>query len=258
MDSFLASYTNKPIKMDVELNLSGKNKDLLNFLNQFSTQGKAAGSQFVESFNNSIGKADLSKASNGLKNLRTQLDNTYRSSKSVSQQQMAIAGNNLNAWANKNSKAVKEYGDRIGDLQKRMSDMQQNGASASQFKEWQNDLKVLQSEARATGNIGKTFGDSFKSSFGSVAKFAASYVTLSKVFSEIKQGVSTIVDLDTALVDLQKTSTASASQLNDFYFDANSMAKKYGTTTQQIIQGAANWSRLGWHPSTSPYIAIYK
>lgn len=177
--------------------------------------------------------------------LQSTLNAVAKAEKLVSQQQMSVAGNNLTAWAKNNSKAVKEYGDRINELQNRMRDMQHNGATTSQFKQWQEDLKVLQSEARSTGNIGKTFGESFASSFGNIAQFAASYVSISRVFSEIQEGVRTIVDLDTALVDLQKTTTASKGQLNDFYYQANDIAKQYGVSTQQIIQGAADWSRLG-------------
>lgn len=38
----------------------------------------------------------------------------------------------------------------------------------------------------------------------------------------------------------------SASELGSFYTDANVVAKQYGATTQEIIQSAADWSRLGY------------
>ena len=62
----------------------------------------------------------------------------------------------------------------------------------------------------------------------------------------MENGIRTVVALDDALVDLQKTTTATPQQLNNFYNEANNIAKQYGTTTQQIIQGAADWSRLGY------------
>ena len=118
--------------------------------------------------------------------------------------------------------------------------MQNSGATAQQFKEWSDNVKVLKSEANATGNVGKTFADSFGSAFSSMVKFAASYVSIRKVFSEMENGIRTVVALDDALVDLQKTTTATPQQLNNFYNEANNIAKQYGTTTQQIIQGAAD------------------
>ena len=66
-----------------------------------------------------------------------------------------------------------------------------------------------------------------------------------KTITEIKQAVSTVKALDTALVDLRKTTTMSASQLEDFYYTANETAKQMGITTKEIIDQASAWSRLG-------------
>ena len=183
---------------------------------------------------------------NALKPLGTTLNAVAKAEKMVSDSQLKIAGNNLTAWAEKNSKATSAYGQEIRLLQERMQSMQNTGATQSVFKQWQDDVRVLQSEANASGNIGKTFTDSFGSAFNSMLKFAASYVSIRKVFSEMENGIKTVVALDDALVDLQKTTTATPQQLNNFYSEANNIAKQYGTTTQQIIQGAADWSRLGY------------
>ena len=163
-----------------------------------------------------------------------------KAQKEVSKSQLEIAGNNLTAWASANSKAAASYGEQIRLLQERLQDMKTNGATQDVFKTWQEDVKVMQSGAKATGNIGKTFTDSFGSAFSSMLKFAASYVSIRKVFSEMENGIKTVVALDDALVDLQKTTTATPQQLNAFYNEANGIAKQYGTTTQQIIQGAAD------------------
>ena len=175
-----------------------------------------------------------------LQPLGTTLNAVAKAEKMVSDSQLKIAGNNLTAWASNNSKAAAEYGEKIRILQERMQSMQNNGATQSMFKQWQDDVRVLQSEAKASGNIGKTFADSFGSAFNSMLKFAASYVSIRKVFSEMENGIRTVVALDDALVDLQKTTTATPQQLNNFYNEANNIAKQYGTTTQQIIQGAAD------------------
>ncbi len=163
-----------------------------------------------------------------------------KAQREVSKSQLEIAGNNLTAWASSNSKAAASYGEQIRLLQERLQDMKTNGATQDVFKTWQEDVKVMQSGAKATGNIGKTFTDSFGSAFNSMLKFAASYVSIRKVFSEMENGIKTVVALDDALVDLQKTTTATPQQLNAFYNEANGIAKQYGTTTQQIIQGAAD------------------
>ena len=76
-------------------------------------------------------------------------------------------------------------------------------------------------------------------------------MVIRKIISVIKEGVNTVVELDTALVDLQKTTTMSGSDLVSFYEEANDAAKKLGVTTKDIIQSAADWSRLGYSDKTS-------
>ena len=71
-------------------------------------------------------------------------------------------------------------------------------------------------------------------------------VSLWDVINVGKQAVNQVIELDTALVDLQKTTTMSSSQLNQFYYDANDIAKQMGVTTQEIIEQASAWSRLGY------------
>ena len=50
----------------------------------------------------------------------------------------------------------------------------------------------------------------------------------------IQKGVNIVKELDTALVDLRKTTTMSSTDLKDFYSDANEAAKEYGVTTKDL------------------------
>ena len=53
-------------------------------------------------------------------------------------------------------------------------------------------------------------------------------------------------ELDTELVDLRKTTTATSSELKQFYSESNTTAKQLGVTTKEIISQASEWSRLGY------------
>lgn len=257
--SQLNSFVNQKQKINVEVNLqlNQASQALRNLLQQMQNQGGNAGTQFagqfVQSFNNGLQQINATQVVNQIEkqsnkmtvNIRNNMRDLTKSANTFNETTARTFGNQMTAWARNNSKAVQVYSQRLNDLQSRLSTAinNQDGAGIRQIRE---EFRLLQSEARAAGNVGKTFADSFTSSLGTVAKFAASYVSLYRIFDELKQGVQTVVELDTALVDLQKTSTATNSQLNTFYKEANDIAKQYGTTTQQIIQGAADWSRLGY------------
>ncbi len=83
-----------------------------------------------------------------------------------------------------------------------------------------------------------------KSIVQSLSEIAKKFTSLT---SAARQAISTVRDLDTAMVDLKKTSKMSASELNKFYLSANDTAKQMGVTTKEIIEQATAWSRLGFN-----------
>ena len=72
------------------------------------------------------------------------------------------------------------------------------------------------------------------------------YVGFYGMVNAVRNTVATVTELDTALVDLKKTTSMNTSELNQFYFDSNKVAKQMGVTTQAIIEQASSWSRLGY------------
>lgn len=84
-----------------------------------------------------------------------------------------------------------------------------------------------------------------------ITYWTANYINPYKIIEMIQKGVNIVKELDTALVDLRKTTTMSSTDLKDFYSDANEAAKEYGVTTKQIIDQASSWSRLGYSNKNS-------
>lgn len=84
-----------------------------------------------------------------------------------------------------------------------------------------------------------------------ITYWTANYINPYKIIEMIQKGVNIVKELDTALVDLRKTTTMSSTDLEDFYSDANEAAKEYGVTTKQIIDQASSWSRLGYSDKNS-------
>ena len=61
-----------------------------------------------------------------------------------------------------------------------------------------------------------------------------------------RTAITTIIDLDTQLVDLRKTTSMNNTELEMFYKNASNISKQLGVTTSEIISQAAAWSRLGY------------
>lgn len=74
-------------------------------------------------------------------------------------------------------------------------------------------------------------------------------ITFANVFKKTYEAIQTVKELDAALTDLKMTSQMSDRQLEKIYRSANDTARQMGTTTKEIIQQAAAWSRLGFSTS---------
>lgn len=111
-------------------------------------------------------------------------------------------------------------------------------------------INIENAEIRA-GRAGKSFFDIFKtkgmySFIGQMQSYLSMYIGFYGVMRKIKSTISTVKELDTALVDLKKTTTMNTTQLNEFYYSANDVARQMGVTTKEIINQASAWSRLGY------------
>lgn len=111
-------------------------------------------------------------------------------------------------------------------------------------------IKIENAEI-AAGRAGKSLWDIFKTKstygfIGQMQSYLSMYVGFYGMVNGVKKAVSTITELDTALVDLKKTTAMNENQLENFYYDSNNVAKQMGATTKEIIDQASAWSRLGY------------
>lgn len=111
-------------------------------------------------------------------------------------------------------------------------------------------IKIENAEI-AAGRAGKSLWDIFKTKstygfIGQMQSYLSMYVGFYGMINGVKKAVSTIIELDTALVDLKKTTAMNENQLENFYYDSNNVAKQMGVTTKEIIDQASAWSRLGY------------
>lgn len=159
----------------------------------------------------------------------------------------ATLSNKIEAWMNSNEKAAQKYGDRLRDLQSILA----NNKDPAMLSQAGVEFAKIQSEAKAAGLTTNQFATSLKNTALQLMGLSSGIMVLRKVISVIKEGVNAVIELDTALIDLKKTTTMSGSDLAAFYKDANKAAIELGVTTKDIIQSAADWSRLGFSDKKS-------
>lgn len=151
--------------------------------------------------------------------------------------------NKIGDYLHKNSGMAKEFKVQLEALQKELT---LRGADANVSDLTDKFLK-LQIAIREAGQEGRTFLDVVKDkAWYGLAGQIATYFSFQDIVRYASNAARAVIELDDALIDLKKTTTMTGSQLNQFYFDANDVAKQMGVTTKEIIDQASAWSRLGY------------
>ena len=151
--------------------------------------------------------------------------------------------NQVETWARNNSKALKQYGDQLQDLANKMRNAQTQG----ELNGYVNQFKNLKAEITAAGLGGKSFGDQLKNAFVHIGEFTGIYAITSQIRQLPREMVNEVIKIDTAMTELRKVSTASASEISDYFDHAADSARAYGQTIDEIIDSTASWTRLGYN-----------
>ena len=185
-----------------------------------------------------------------VKDVNTEIQNSIASEKLTNAR--TNLSQKMDIWLRDNSAAAAQFGGRIKQLQ-----VELQTCSNTRLTGIKAEFQQITNEANLAGKATMTFGDRLKTQLGNLSVYFSGSMLIMRTITTIREAINTVTDLDTALVDLQKTTTASASQLQKFFYEANDAAKQYGTTTQEIIQSAADWSRLGYSLTDSQLMAKY-
>lgn len=114
------------------------------------------------------------------------------------------------------------------------------------LRKWTAQFSTFKSEVKAAGKNMQSLGDILKNNVGKVLQWVSATTLLFRAFRLLRSALTTIVDLDTAMIDLQKVTTATREEYNRFYQSANDTAKALGVTTEEVISQTAEWARLGY------------
>lgn len=111
-------------------------------------------------------------------------------------------------------------------------------------------VKVSQSVRPLSGYISE-IGQKFRN----LSQYLVSNFGFQALSTGVRSGVESIRELDSALTELKKTSTGTKKEYSDFTAQAKVDAKAIGSTTTQLTNSAADYSRLGYSLEESQTLA---
>lgn len=107
-------------------------------------------------------------------------------------------------------------------------------------------VRTLQQHIKTLGVEGKSLFTELKEKAIKFIKWFAMTRLIMQARMYFRKLFTTVYELDENLIDLRKTFRGTNGELEDFYFEANKIAKQMGITTNEIIKQGAAWSRLGY------------
>lgn len=109
------------------------------------------------------------------------------------------------------------------------------------------ELKQLQREARAAGIEVDTLWKKLKRTFGSRVRSALSGQGVFLISTSFRQMYQNVLQLDTAMTELRKVTSATEKEYLSFLNEANVRARKLGATLVDTVSASADMARLGYN-----------
>ena len=266
------------LKDSLKNTLNSELNSLQNSIDKYQniiTQAKTYPSDFKPSTEYNTKLANLDNANNALKDYKASLQGVTELTKEQQNQINRLTQNCEKAATEfKNLSAAEKGTIKVGvekAIQRINKDLAENTKYSAEAKAGLNALLMqlksgdpsinlrkiteeiikIENAEIAAGRAGKSLWDVFKTKstygfIGQMQSYLSMYVGFYGMINGVKKAVSTIIELDTALVDLKKTTAMNENQLENFYYDSNNVAKQMGVTTKEIIDQASAWSRLGY------------
>ena len=153
------------------------------------------------------------------------------------------SANSVQKYMSDNTKALKKYKAEFESVR----DMYKNATTVGEKNTADVEFKRLKSAVSAEGLNGKGLFGNLRQSFSQLSKFSGVWAMAQGAVVDIpRQIMSAVTEINSAQIELRKVSSASDSQLSQYWNQAAESAKKYGATVSDVISSTADWSRLGY------------
>lgn len=202
--------------------------------------------------------ARFNDATTTAKRFETELRND-NSAEQLSQK-VALLTSRIKAYRQANSKSEKKFGSQYDSM---LSQLANPNIDLNTYNAINKQFQVMRQEINAANVAGKNLWQTLKEKVAKFTGWMSMTYAISLATRTIRSMVTDVVELDTALIDLKKTFKGTNEDLKEFYYEANNVAKQLGVTTQEVINTASSWSRLGYNTKEaavemSKYASMFK
>ncbi len=153
--------------------------------------------------------------------------------------------------------------DEYEDLNRFLNKLRSNTSlSSTEIKVMSNEFKKSQLSLKAMGKVGDTVFDRLKKGWEKFGGWTLVTQSLGYAVRKVKEMVSNVRELDTAMTELRKVTDETDTTYDKFLNRASSTAKSIGATVSDTVNATADFARLGYSLNESAELAeaalVYK
>lgn len=116
-------------------------------------------------------------------------------------------------------------------------------------------LKQTESSMRSIGKLGLSWTDKLKQAWEKFGGWGFATGTMMTLYDQIRKIPKEVIKVNSSMIELDKVSDASDSDISKYFSEAADSAKRYGSAVSDMINATADWSRLGYNLPDSKKLA---
>lgn len=144
-----------------------------------------------------------------------------------------------------NTKAAKKYSGQFDGLLSGLSQAEIN-KDGEAVRRLSADFQILRSNIKAAGDQGKTFGQTIVDNIKKFSSWMSLTSVVMRAWRSLKQMVTTVRELDTAMTALKRVTDETESSYANFLKSVQTRAVELHTTMTDLIDQITTWSKLGY------------
>lgn len=149
-----------------------------------------------------------------------------------------------------------QYGELRRSLEEALGTGQFGNISKSALDNFEIIWRSLNGTIKETNQNTKGFFQQFSGAVTSQsAQFLARYFSLQDLIRYGRELVSTVTDVDSAMIELAKVSDASDVRLEESFKKSTQTAQEMGATVTDVINSTSDWARLGYNVDQAEELA---
>lgn len=247
IDTIKAKNTNEIDKFANGLKAAGiESADLTQDINNLRIALNKIGATDKEGLTKFLNDFDVAKSKASA--LRSELTNVKKASNFSSDK--SIFSNRIAVYMTQNTKAAKAYRVEFERIKEQLKTV--DAAGLQRLKKEFTDLTL---RAKAAGNNTKFLGERIKEAATKFTTWMSITTVITTGVRAIRDMVTNVIELDSALLELSKVSDESANELKKVTKEAYNLGTQLGKTGTQVIDAITQFKRAGYEMSDSMALA---